>query len=291
MHKPVLLKEVIDFLDLKPREFAIDGTINGGGHAKEILKKISPGGTLLGVDWDKSLIEKTSQVVVSQESEVILVCDNYAHLLETIAKKKQKADALLLDLGFSTEQLESSGRGFSFEKDEPLYMTYSESEKPVAAIIRELKEEELARIIFELSGERYSRKIAKAIKEAGRKEKIISSLKLAEIIGEAVPKSYEQGRINPATRTFQALRIYANHELENLERALRTIPEILKKGGRAVIISFHSLEDSLVKNYFKKLEKEKIAEILTKKPVEPTDEETNNNPKSRSAKLRAIQIL
>lgn len=291
MHIPVLLKEVIDFLDPKPGEFFIDGTINGGGHAKEILKKISPGGTLLGIDWDRSLIEKTSQSLKSADSEVILVCSNYAQTLELLRNKDKRADGLLLDLGFSTEQIKSSGRGFSFEKDEPLYMTYSESEKPVAAIIRELKENELADIIFQLSGEKYSRKIAKAIKLAGKSEKIISSAKLAEIIRSAVPKNYEKGRIDPATRTFQALRIYANQELQNLEQALGNIPFVLKSSGRAVIISFHSLEDALVKKYFKKFKEEKLVDILTKKPIEPTKEEIDRNPLSRSARLRAIQLI
>jgi len=290
-HIPVLLKEVIESLDLKPGKFIIDGTVNGGGHAKEILKRISPGGTLLAADWDQSLVEKTSRSLVSGESEVIMVCDNYAHLLETLSAKKQKADGLLLDLGFSTEQIENSNRGFSFDKDEPLYMTYSESQKPVASVIRELKEEELANVIFNLSGEKYSRKIASAIKKVGKKERIISSVRLAEIIRQAVPKNYEQGRIDPATRAFQALRIYANQELDNLERALAKIPEFLKPQARVAIISFHSLEDAIVKKHFQKLEKEGVLKIFTKKPIEPTEEEINTNPKSRSAKLRVATIL
>jgi len=219
---------------------------------------------------------------------VILICDNYAHAIKVLIEREMKADGLLLDLGFSTEQMENSGRGFSFQKDEPLLMTYSRESKPVAEIIKEKTEEELANIIFELGGERRSRKIAKAIKAEKR---ITSSKQLADVVSRAVSKNYERGRIHPATRTFQALRIYANDELNNLERALKNIPQLLKTNGRAVIISFHSLEDRLVKNYFRDYKKEKIVEVLTKKPIEPTREEIKENPKSRSAKLRAIKKI
>jgi len=287
-HTPVLLKEVIDFLNPEPGKFIIDGTINGGGHAKEIYNKISPGGTLMGIDWDLEVIKETAEKIKSQESEAILICDNYAHAVSTLIEKKVTADGLLLDLGFSTEQLENSGRGFSFQRDEPLLMTYSRESKPVMQIIKEKKEEELANIIFELGGERRSRKIAKAIKN---EREIKTSKQLAETVSRVVSRNYEHGRIHPATRTFQALRIYANDELNNLESILKRIPEILKPNGRAVIISFHSLEDKLVKNYFKNYGQEKIIEILTKKPIEPTREEVKNNPNSRSAKLRAARII
>lgn len=293
-HVPVLLDEVIDSLNLTPGKFIIDGTVNGGGHAEAIAKKIYPTGKLLGIDWDKKVLEATKRksFVISHKSSVVLHQGNYADLPEILKKEKLgKADGLLLDLGFSTEQIENSNRGFSFAKDEPLYMTYSDDEKPVAEIIRELKESELANIIFTLGGERLSRKIAKAIKDVSREKRITSSLELAEIIRHAVPRSYENGRIDPATRTFQALRIYANHELENIKKILTHLTEVLNPGGRVAIISFHSLEDSLVKKYFQKLEKEKILKILTKKPIEPTAEEIENNPKSRSAKLRVASII
>lgn len=298
-HIPVLLKQVIEYLDPKPGDLVIDGTINGGGHAKEILKKISPGGTLQGIDWDENLVQGTRAELTSRESKVVLVCDNYADFLEKFASRPapSRADGLLLDLGFSTDQLESSGRGFSFSKDEPLIMTYSKKQKPVAEIIRELSEKDLSDIIFKLSGERFSRRIAKAIKATSKKERVISSQRLAEIIRYVVPKNYERGsgrtksRIDPATRTFQALRIYANDELGNLERALVKIPDVLKSHGRAVIISFHSLEDALIKDSFRKMEKDKLVKILTKKPVAPDPEEISNNPKSRSAKLRALERI
>ena len=288
MHTPVLLKEVIKFLDPKPGEFVIDGTINGGGHAKEVYKKISPGGTLIGIDWDLEIIKETAEKLTSHESEVILICDNYAHAIDTLIKKEVKADGLFLDLGFSTNQLENSGRGFSFLKDEPLLMTYSRESKPVMDIIKEKNEEELADIIFKLGGERRSRKIAKAIKS---EKNIKTSKQLADIVKQVVSKGYERGRIHPATRTFQSLRIYANDELNNLENALKKVSRLVKKGGRIVILSFHSLEDKLVKSYFKNYAQEKTLEILTKKPVEPTRDEIKINPRSRSAKLRAARII
>jgi len=290
MHQPVLLKEVIDYLDPKPGAFIIDGTINGGGHAEEIFKKIYPTGRLLGIDLDSELIEKARKKNTG-EKNIIMAEGNYADLPEILKENElPRADGLILDLGFSSYQLEGSGRGFSFEKDEPLMMTYRKSDKPVAQIIRELKENELADVIFQLSGERYSRKIAKAIKEREKIGPILSSLELAEIIRKSVPRRYELGRINPATRTFQALRMFANQELENLKKILEGIDLVIKSGGRVVIISFHSLEDKLVKDCFRKGEKENRYQILTKKPIRPSDDEVRQNPRSRSARLRAILV-
>jgi 16S rRNA (cytosine1402-N4)-methyltransferase len=295
MHKPVLLKEVIEILLPQAGEFIIDGTVDGGGHASAILEKIGSKGKLLGIDLDSVMINRLRSTVNGQLSNVALVHGNYADLPEILKKNKLgKADGLLLDLGFSSEQLDppagGPGRGFSFTKDEPLFMTYSASMKPVAQIIRELGENDLAKIIFDLSGERFSRCIAKAIKEFGRKGIIKTTKELRDIVLSAVPKNYERGRIDPATRTFQALRIYANRELENLETILSNLPKVIKSGGRAVIISFHSLEDRIVKNKFREMEKEGVLTLLTKKPLSPSDEEVGENPRARSAKLRAAII-
>ena len=296
-HTPVLLHEVIKFLEPHSGGFFIDGTIDGGGHSAEIFQKISPNGVLLGIDWDQRMIEiaqgkiSANSKIKNQKSKLILVHGNYADLPEILKKKKlPKANGLLLDLGFSSEQLKS-GRGFSFMKDEPLLMTYDSSRKPVKEIIREMSEENLAKMIFELSGERFSRQIARAIKERGRRKSIETSGELNEVITQAVPRNYERGRIEPATRTFQALRIYANNELGNLEKALKNLPEILKRGGRAVIITFHSLEDIIAKNSFREMEKKNIVRILTKKPISPSVDEIRENPRSRSAKLRTAAII
>lgn len=296
-HVPVLLHEVITFLDPHPGDFIIDGTVDGGGHAREILGRITGTGTLLGADWDEALLAQCRERLAGYRNAV-LVHANYADLPQVIEANAARlpaaqADGLLIDLGFSSEQLEASGRGFSFSeasKDEPLLMTYDDSRTPVAALLRELSEAELADVIYEFGGERYSRRIAKAIKERGRRTLIATSGELAETIRAAVPKKYEHGRIDPATRTFQALRIYANGELDNLNRLLERLPEVVKPSGRAAIITFHSLEDRIVKNAFRDLAKRTGAAIITKKPIPATHEEIAANPRSRSAKLRVVQL-
>ncbi|MGC9968575.1 MAG: 16S rRNA (cytosine(1402)-N(4))-methyltransferase RsmH [Minisyncoccia bacterium] len=297
-HVPVLLNEVIALLDPKPGEFIIDGTVDGGGHAAAIMERIAPQGIFLGVDWEKGMI---GERIAAREARRGVrtreryVCGNYADLPAILAKEKLgKADGLLLDLGFSSDQLARSGRGFSFgeeARNEPLIMTYDDACPPVAEILRAQSEKELADIIFSFGGERLSRKIAKAIKEEGRKRPIVTSGELAEIVRGVVPKNYERGRIDPATRTFQALRIYANDELGNLTRAIENAQEVIKSGGRAVIISFQSLEDRIVKQSFQKSAKENKLKILTKKPIVASREEIARNPRSRSAKVRAALII
>lgn len=294
VHQPVLLQEVITFLDPQPGDFIIDGTVDGGGHAAVIIDRIGEKGNFMGLDWDKQLLERTAKRFADRKN-IILLHGNYAELPEIMqVNDLGKADGLLIDLGFSSEQLEASGRGFSFNeahKDEPLLMTYDDSRTPLYQILREQNEESLANIIFEFGGERASRRIAKAIKDHGRKNPIRTSGELADIVRSVLPSKYEHGRIDPATRTFQAFRIYANGELENLKTLLANLEKILKPGGRAVIISFHSVEDGMVKRAFQSLAKESKITILTKKPVEGTREEIKNNPRSRSAKIRAAQII
>jgi 16S rRNA (cytosine1402-N4)-methyltransferase len=307
VHKPVLLNEVITFLDPKPGDFIIDGTVDGGGHAAAIVEIIGPNGTLLGLDWDERLLERC-KVRFAGQKNVKLVHGNYAELPEIVEKisatenNVSLADGLLIDLGFSSEQLEASGRGFSFREEfahEPLLMTYDDARTPVWQILREESEESLANIIYEFGGERKSRRIAKAIKDRGRRKPIMTAGDLADVVREALTggidgKSrgkYEHGRIDPATRTFQAFRIYANGELENLKTLLKNLGAIVKPGGRVAIISFHSTEDGIVKRAFQSLAKEGTVEIITKKPVEATREEIKENPRSRSAKIRAAKIL
>lgn len=292
MHTPVLLNEVIKILDPKPGEFFIDGTIGGAGHAIEIFKRIFPEGRLLGIDWNKEMLE-IARTKISAEAQnkakLFLVNGNYADLPKILKSNGlSEADGLLLDLGVSSDELESSGRGFSFEKDEPLLMTYSDETKPVKEILKEISENDLQKIIKDFSQERYARQIAKAIKE---KEKIVpigTSRSLALVIESAVPRNYERGRIHPATRTFMALRIYANSELENLENVLKHLNKILKHNGRVAVISFHSLEDRIVKNYFREMAKKGEAQLITKKPIVSSKREIAINPRSRSAKLRGI---
>lgn len=290
MHIPVLLNEVIDALDLKPGMLVLDGTVDGGGHAEEILKRIGPQGKLLGVDWDKELLGKCA-ARLSGYANVILRYGNYADLPKIIAEEKlPQADALMLDLGFSSEQLAGSGKGLAFSSDEPLIMTYSAESTPASQVLYEMSEREIEEMLRELGEERYSARIAKAIYSRERRAPIMTTKELAETVQTAVPANYERGRLNPATRTFQALRIYTNDELGNLRRILAELPQILAPGAVAAIISFHSLEDRIVKHVFREMEKEDILEILTKKPIEAGEPEILMNPRARSAKLRAARI-
>jgi len=227
---------------------------------------------------------------VPHSPSVQLVHGNYADLPAILAERQMpKADALLLDLGFSSEQLGLS-RGFSFERDEPLLMTYDGSREPVAVLLRKTPERELVGILRDYGEERYAVRIARAIAMREKQKPILTSRELAETISAAVPGNYERGRIHPATRTFQALRIYANGELENLRRVILELPKIVRAGGRAVIISFHSLEDRIVKTMFRDMAAQGALEIITKKPVAASEEEIAANPRSRSAKLRAARL-
>jgi 16S rRNA (cytosine1402-N4)-methyltransferase len=290
-HIPVLLNEVVDELKPCPGEFMIDGTADGGGHAHVLADKIGPTGKLLALDWDFQMAEKLKSKFQGR-AEVMVRQGNYADLEEIMAQENlPKADGLLLDLGFSSEQLEGTGRGFSFMEDEPLLMTYDDSRESAKSILRRLNEKELADAIYAFSEERRSRRIAKAIKEHLRARKPLeTTFQLKEVIERAIPVFYERGRIHPATRTFQALRILVNGELDNLSKILSSIPAILNPGARVAIISFHSLEDRIVKNAFREMEKKNIAAILTKKPITASKDEIKTNPRSRSAKLRAITL-
>ncbi len=290
MHIPVLLEEVLQYLALAPGKFVIDGTVNGGGHARAILSQIGSNGKVLGIDWDESIVRKW-EVGSEKNENITAIHGNYADLPAILKERNlPKADALLLDLGFSSGQLDLSGRGFSFERDEPLLMTYDKGSEPVAVLLRKTPERELMSIIRDYGEERYAVQIARAIVVREKQAPIMTSKELAETISAAVPKSYERGRIHPATRTFQALRIYANGELENLRRVILELPQIVHAGGRVVIISFHSLEDRIVKTMFREMVAHGALEILTKKPIVASEKEIAANPRSRSAKLRAAQL-
>ena len=291
MHLPVLLEEVTTKLNLSPGKFIIDGTVDGGGHAGEIVKHIKPGGRFLGLDLDQDLVIKLQSKIKTSGVKTSIVHGNYADLPQILEDQKLgTADGLLLDLGFSSEQLEESGKGFSFLKDEPLVMTYDEGRSPAYEVIKRITEKKLADIIYELGGERRSRAIAEAIKAVSRKTPIKTSKQLAEVVASALPDNYEHGRIHPATRTFQALRIYVNDELGNLSSILKALPQIIAPQGRVAIITFHSLEDEIVKDSFKELVDQGKAILVDKKPIIATAKEVSKNPRSRSAKLRTIEM-
>ena len=287
MHIPVLLKESIELLNPQPGQTFVDGTFGGGGHTKEIWEKIQPKGRLLAIDWNEQAI-KTCQ---EKFEGVDCVVANFTEIPELLEKYDYpQIDGLILDLGFSSDELEKSGRGFSFMSDEPLLMTYNDKQKPVMEIIAETEEQDLANIIYKYGEERHSRRIAHAIKKEHKSDPIITSKRLAEIVKRAVPQAYRKSRIHPATRTFMALRIYANQELENLELLLNDLYKIMAPQGRIAVISFHSLEDRIVKTVFKQLSKEGLFEEITKKVIKPSEEEIENNPRARSGKLRGALI-
>lgn len=296
-HVPVLLDEALEFLAVAPGKFVVDGTVDGGGHGLEIMRRLGPEGIFLGVDRDWELLTKLKSRIAEENIErsgakIILEHGSYAELPEILAARKlPKADGLLLDLGFSSEQFDL-GRGFSFQADEPLDMRYDTRAGLTAAeIVNQRQEKELADIFYRYGEERFSRKIAKEI-VAGRKQKrILTTFDLVETVRKAVPRGYERGRINPATRIFQALRICVNNELGELEKVMGRVRDIVAPGGRVAIISFHSLEDRTVKNGFREAERDGIFKIITKKPVVPAEEEILRNPRSRSAKLRAAELI
>ncbi len=288
-HTPVLIKEVLHYLDLKPNENVIDCTVGNGGHAKLILEKTGPLGKLLGIDQDPQQIKNTRLATQDFNERIILINDSYANIKEISERiRLNPINVILLDLGYSSWHIEQSGRGFSFNRDEPLDMRYGTGELTAEKIVNEYKEAELERILSEYGEENFARKIAKRITEQRRRARITSTFALKKVIEEAIPGKFQRGGIHYATRTFQALRIAVNDELGNLQRVLPAAIEILAPGGRLVVISFHSLEDRIAKNFFKEREKENIVKILTKKPVAPLPEELVMNPRARSAKLRVV---
>jgi len=297
MHVPVLQKEVIKYLDPKTNENFIDCTIGGGGHALAILEKIQPNGKVLGVDWDEEIIRR-----LKIKNNLILVCDNFANLKKFIKKYNfENISGVLFDLGYCSWHLEESGRGFSFLRKEPLDMRYDIQNAKLTAekIVNEWSEDALERILKEYGEERYAGRIARKIIEARKLRPIKTTFQLVELIKRAMPGRYHYRKISrrkargflrdrhPATKTFQALRIAVNDELNNFKKALPQALEALEPDGKLVIISFHSLEDRIAKNFFKDRAEKGLVKILTKKPIKPSTEEIKINPRSRSAKLRA----
>jgi len=295
MHRPVLLNEVIEIFDPKPGQKYIDATVNGGGHAKAILEKIGPSGILIGIDRDCELINKLR--IRNQElgiRNVTLICDNYANI-GNIARSCRlgDADGILFDLGVSSYHFESSGRGFSFMKDEPLDMRFNPKDTAITAAIfvNQAPQEKIESILRQYGEERFAKRIAAEISKERRHKKIETTADLVSVIKKAVPRWYCRGRRHCATRTFQALRIAVNDELASLEKAIRAAIGILGNGGKLLVISFHSLEDRIVKDIFREAAKSKEVTKISKKVIKPTYAEILENPRARSAKLRGVQKL
>jgi 16S rRNA (cytosine1402-N4)-methyltransferase len=290
IHEPVLLKEVIEYLNVGKNKNYVDCTIGEGGHAIEILKRNGPKGKVLGIEIDPERYKKLREEKLER---LILVNDSYSNLKEIVEREGFKEiHGILFDLGISSWHIEKSGRGFSFLRDEPLIMKYDRRQKLTAErIVNEWPEKEIERILREFGEERFAKRIAREIAKARKTKPIKTTSQLVEVIKRAVPSFYQHRKIHFATKTFQALRIAVNNELENLRIALPQAIEVLEKGGRLVVISFHSLEDRIVKNFLKEKEREGKIKILTKKPIRPSKEEIIKNPRSRSAKLRgALKI-
>jgi 16S rRNA (cytosine1402-N4)-methyltransferase len=287
IHEPVLLKEVIEYLNVGKNKNYVDCTVGEGGHAIEILKRNGPKGKVLGIEIDSELYKKLKEEKLER---LILVNDSYSNLKEIVERERfKKIYGVLFDLGISSWHIEKSGRGFSFLRDEPLIMRYDwRQELTAEKIVNEWPEKEIERILKEYGEERFAKRISREIVRARRAKQIKTTFQLVEIIRKSVPSFYQHQRIHFATKTFQALRIAVNNELENLKIALPQALEILEKGGRLIAISFHSLEDRIVKNFLKEKEREGKIKILTKKPIKPSKEEIIKNPRSRSAKLRAV---
>jgi len=278
MHIPVLKKEVLQYLDPKPNENFIDCTINGGGHTYSILEKTKPNGKVLGIELDKDIFDKINLLKIDR---LVLTNDSYVNLKEIVKKSKfTSINGILFDLGMSSWHLEESGRGFTFLKDEPLDMRYNVGCQSLTAeeIINNYSQEKIEKILKEYGEEKFAKRITKRIIQH---RPIKNTFQLVEIIKKAVP--IKRTKIHPATRTFQALRIAVNDELNNFKKALFQAVEVLEKDGRIVIISFHSLEDRIAKNFFK----DSNLKVLTKKPIISSQEEIKINRRSRSAKLRA----
>ncbi len=298
MHKPVLLKEVLEYLDPQPNENFIDATFGFGGHSKEILKRIRPKGKVLGIEIDKEIFQKflkEKEGIIEKEDleRLILINQSYLEIQEIVKKEKFfPINGILFDLGVCSYHFDLSERGFSYQKNQRLDMRFN-IENPLTAyqIINFWPQKEIERILKDYGEEKYYKRIAKAIVQERKRKRIETTFDLIEILKKVLPKNYDHHRIHFATRTFQALRIAVNDELKNLEEGLLKAFQLLSSHGRLAVISFHSLEDRIVKNFFKKLKKENSAEILTKKPITPSLKEIKENPRSRSAKLRAIKKL
>ncbi len=296
-HRSVLLHEAIELLELKPDDTVVDATLGGAGHAFALAQKLDKKGTLVGIDADHDAIERARTALANIAPKVHLIEANFRDMrTESEKVSVPNVDKVLFDLGWSSYQLEA-GRGFSLKSDEPLLMTYSsqplDGAKLLTAgrIVNEWAEESIADVIYGWGEERYARRIAKVIVERRAVKPFTTARDLAETIYAGVPPRYRFGRIHPATRTFQALRIAVNDELGALSQGLAAAWHLLRSKGRIAVITFHSIEDRIVKQTFKQWEEAGEGKRVTKKPIAPSAGEIAENPRARSAKLRVIQKL
>ncbi|MCF6464092.1 16S rRNA (cytosine(1402)-N(4))-methyltransferase RsmH [Clostridium sp. Cult1] len=304
-HIPVLLKEAIDGLNIREDGIYVDGTLGGAGHSYQIIKRLTTG-KLIGIDQDINAINKAKEVLRDYSDKTILVHDNYVNIKKILFNLGiEKVDGILLDIGVSSHQLDQEERGFSYNKEAPLDMRMDNTRQFSAwDVVNKYSQEDLEKIIWKYGEERWAKRIAEFIVNERKIKSIDTTLDLVNIIKKAIPKRVRMEGHHPAKKTFQAIRIEVNEELDVLEKSIPTMCGLLNKGGRLCIITFHSLEDRIVKEEFKELNKECICppefpvcvcdkkrevKIITKKPIIPTVDEINRNPRARSSKLRIVE--
>ena len=305
-HKSVLLYETVDSLNIKPDGIYVDGTLGGGGHAYEVLKRLGPKGRLIGIDQDADAIQAASGRLKEYGEKVTIVRSNYRNIKEVLSSLGiEKVDGIYLDLGVSSYQLDTAERGFTYRENAPLDMRMDQrNEKTAADIVNEYSEMELYRIIRDYGEDRFAKNIAKHIVKARQEKRIETTDELVEIIKAAIPARVRAEGGHPAKRTFQAIRIELNHELEVLDESIDTMVDLLNPGGRLSIITFHSLEDRIVKTRVKTCENPCICppdfpvcvcgrksrgKVITRKPIVPSGQELEENTRSKSSKLRVFE--
>ncbi len=308
MHKSVLLEEAVDGLKVKPDGVYVDGTLGGAGHAERVCGKLSAKGRFIGIDQDQDAIIAATRRLEKYMGNTTIVRSNYCYMVQELKKLEiKKVDGILLDLGVSSYQLDHAERGFTYQEDVPLDMRMDQRAARTARdLVNEYSEKELFRVIRDYGEDKFARNIARRIVDYRENKSIETTGELAGIIKEAIPMKYRKMPGHPAKRTFQALRIELNGELEVLENSLESMIEILKDQGRIGVITFHSLEDRIVKNIFKKSEnpctcprdfpvcvcgKKPLGRVITRKPILPSQEELNANRRSKSAKLRVFERM
>lgn len=295
LHIPVMLPEVIDYLDLKPGQIIVDATLGTGGHSLEILKRITPGGRLIGIDRDEDSLAVCRQRLSAFSGSCEFVHANFVDLDQVLGNLGiDKIDGIVFDLGISTYQLKDAERGFSFQQEGPLDMRLDKSSYISAYdLVNNLNESEISHMLWSFGQERWHNRIAHLLVEERRNQPIATTSQLADLVMRAIPYRYRRSyyRIHPATRTFQAVRIAVNRELEILESAIKKAVAILKKKAKICVISFHSLEDRVIKHTFRALKAEGLIDIITAKPLTPAEAEVAANPSSRSSKFRVAERI
>lgn len=294
LHEPVLTREVLDALDVQLSDTVVDATLGGAGHFTALLERLGEGGVIIGIDADPAAVERARAVYAedrrTERPVAHLICDNFRNLSRILERLGiGSVDKVLFDLGWSGYQL-AEGRGFSFQADEPLLMSYSDTGgKTAADVVNTYPEAQLAEILYTHGEERFARKIARAIVEARRKEHILTTGALVRAVQEGTPVWYHTRKTHPATKTFQALRIEVNDELAALREGLAAALDALSMGGRLAVITFHSIEDRIVKSVLRERAAVGLGTVISKKPVNPTHAEVLQNRRARSAKLRIFE--